>query len=67
MVAVDSLEGDGGGGSVEGLLAELVEEGGGEVALAGAGDDHDDQLASMAGFLRDLEGCVDGGSGGDSD
>ena len=36
------------------MLAELFEEGGGEVALAGAGDDDDDEFAGVAGFLRDL-------------
>ena len=48
------------------MLAEVFEEGGGEVALAGAGDDDDDEFAGVAGFLRDLEGGVDGGAGGDS-
>jgi len=36
------LQGDGGSWGGEGLLAELFEEGCGEVALAGAGDDHYD-------------------------
>ena len=48
------------------MLAELFEEGGGEVALAGAGDDDDDEFAGVAGFLRDLECGEDGCAGGDS-
>jgi hypothetical protein len=53
-VGAGLLDGDGRGWSVEGLLAELVEEGCGEVALAGAGDDDYDQFAGVAGFLRNL-------------
>lgn len=60
------LNDDGGGWGGEGLLAEVFEEGGGEVALAAAGDDDYDELAGVARFLRDLQCCVDGGAGGDS-
>jgi len=35
-------------------LAELFEEGGGEVALVGDGEDGYDSFAGVAGFLRDL-------------
>lgn len=48
------LEGDGGGWGVEGLLAEVFEEGGGEVALAGAGDDDYDEFAGVTGFVGDF-------------
>ena len=50
-----------------GLVAEVVEEDGGEVALAGAGDDDDDELARVFGVVGELEGGVDGGAGGDAD
>lgn len=61
------LQGDSRGWGVEGLLAEFLEEGGGEVALTGAGDDDDDEFARMTRLLRDLESGVNGGAGGDAD
>ena len=65
-LALVALQSDGRGWGGEGLLAEVFEEGGGEVALAGAGDDDDDEFAGVAGLVGDLEGGEDGGAGGDS-
>src|SRR5205085_2471968 len=39
---------------------------GGEVALAGGGDHHDDELAGVLGAVCDLHGGPGGGAGGDS-
>src|SRR6202044_375393 len=58
---------DGFGFELLGFVTEVLEEDGGDIAFAEAGNDDDDQLASVFVAAGDLNGGVNRGAGGDAD